>query len=176
MPESLVLTVIGDDRPGLVEALSAAIADHDGNWVESRMAHLAGKFAGILRVDLPAERLDGLRRALAALETHGLRIVTEVGATTQRARRAVRLELVGADHRGIVREIAAVLARRGVNVEELRSECCDAPHSGQALFKVSADLLLPAEVSLDGLRGELESVANDLIVDVSLADAARQGS
>ena len=134
------------------------------------MAHLAGKFAGILRVELPPERVDELRTALGRLETRGLRIVAELGGEARPARRPVRLELVGADHPGIVREIAALLARHGVNVEELRSECCDAPHSGQALFKAGADLLLPGEVSIDRLRDELESVAHDLIVDVRLRE------
>jgi len=55
---SLVLTVIGPDRPGLVESLSQAIAQQEGNWLESRMARMAGQFAGILRVNIEEERAE----------------------------------------------------------------------------------------------------------------------
>lgn len=172
MDESLVLTVIGDDRPGLVEALSETVAAHDGNWLESRMARLAGKFAGVLRLSVPAERVGGLREALGALATRGLRVAAEGGGAAPPAGRAVFLELLGADHPGIVRRISAVLSRRGVNVEELRTECTDAPHTAQPLFRARAELLVPAALSLDELRAELEDVAHDLMVDVSVGDPA----
>ena len=58
--EDLVLTLIGADRPGLVESLAKRVAAHRGNWVESRMAHLAGQFAGILRVEVPAANVRSL--------------------------------------------------------------------------------------------------------------------
>jgi len=164
----LVLTAIGEDRPGLVETLSRAVAAHDGNWLDSRMAHLAGKFAGILRVRVPAERVEALEQELKGLESQGLRVVCERGATAEEAFRTVRLELVGADHPGIVRDVSIALARRRVNVEELITECTEAPMAGQPLFKATARLHLPAEVSVDELRESLESIANDIMVDITL--------
>ena len=63
----LVITVIGDDQPGLVEQLSTTISGHGGNWLESSMSHLAGKFAGILKVAVPAARAEELKAALGSL-------------------------------------------------------------------------------------------------------------
>jgi len=171
----LVLTVIGDDRPGLVESLAQTIAAHDGNWLESRMSHLAGKFAGVLRVRVPGENSAALCEALGALEGRGLRIVAEGGAAERATFREVRLSLVGSDHPGIVREISTVLARRRVNVEELTTQCVDAPMSGQPLFEADARLELPDDVTLEDLRGDLEAVAHDLMVDVALIRPEERG-
>jgi glycine cleavage system regulatory protein len=175
METYLVLTVIGDDRPGLVEALAETIAAHEGNWLESRMSHLAGKFAGLLRVSVPASQLETLRAALTGLEARGLSVVSAPGREEAGGFREVRLELVGTDHPGIVREISTALARRKVNVEELKTETVDAPMSGQPLFRAEARLQLPAEASVDELRGDLEAVADDLMVDVSLIDEPTGG-
>ena len=170
MERFLVLTVIGEDKPGLVEKLAQTIAAHDGNWLESRMAHLAGKFAGVLRVSLPPTSVDPLVQALERLGADGLKIVCETGSEARDRPRAVRLELLGADHPGIVRDISTALARRRVNVEELHTGRADAPMSGDKLFQATARLHLPPELSLDDLRRELESVAQDLMVDVTLLD------
>ena len=172
MASSLVLTLIGSDRPGLVERLSETIAAHEGSWLEGRMSHLAGRFAGILRVSVPEARIDALIEALAELESDGLKVVSERGGEQAPAFHPVTLELVGADHAGIVRDVAAALARDRVNVEELNTECIDAPMSGQKMFKATARLHLPPEVSLEELRGELEGVAHDLMVDVTLGEPA----
>ncbi|MCC6472479.1 MAG: glycine cleavage system protein R [Burkholderiales bacterium] len=168
MDSLLVLTAIGADRPGLVEALSGAVAAHGGNWLESRMAHLAGRFAGILCVRVPAGRVEALEGALRALETLGLRVVCERGTVAQELFRTVQLDLVGADRPGIVREFSIALARRRINVEELTTECTDAPMAGQPLFKARAKLLLPAGVSEDDLRGDLEAIAHDIMVDITM--------
>jgi glycine cleavage system regulatory protein len=168
---SLVLTVLGADRPGLVESLARVVAEHGGNWVESRMAHLAGHFAGILRVEVDADRADALTAELKALGAAGLESIVHpdrVG-TTPVDLPLVQLELVGQDRPGIVREISRVLAAQGVNVEELHTECVAAPTTGQSLFRASARLRLPAGVSEASLRTALEAVAADLMVDVELA-------
>src|SRR5271169_4227709 len=97
----LVLTLIGPDRPGLVEAVAAVIASHGGNWLESRMTRLAGQFAGVLRAELPAERVPDALRALAALEARGVRVTTETAPRAESppaaAQLRMRLEFVGAD-------------------------------------------------------------------------------
>ncbi|MFH1569399.1 MAG: ACT domain-containing protein [Gemmatimonadota bacterium] len=172
MMESLVMTVIGDDRPGLVELLARTVADCDGNWLESRMSHLAGKFAGILRVDIPADRVAPLLETLRGLESGGLRVASEASAAAAEDVPAVRLELMGADHVGIVRDIAALLARRQINVEEFTTDCVPAPMSGQMLFQATALLRLPPGVTEAELRADLEDVAQDLMVDITLSDEA----
>jgi glycine cleavage system regulatory protein len=169
MIESLVMTIIGGDRPGLVELVSACVADHGGNWLESRMSHLGGRFAGIARVEVPAVRLAELKRALHGLEADGLRVVVESGAgEVAPVGLAATLELVGNDRPGILRTVTGVLAEHGVNVEELSSECVSAPMGGGDLFQAKARVLVPAKVNLDDVRRALEKVGADLMVDLKL--------
>jgi glycine cleavage system regulatory protein len=172
----LVLTLIGPDRPGLVEALAEPIAAHGGNWLESRMAHLAGQFAGILRVEVPEARVAALVEALRALEGRGLRVTVEASAGAAAAapgRRPMLLDLVGLDRPGIVREISRVLAERGVNIEELSTDRSAAPMSGELLFRSRARVDVPAHVDPAELRGRLERLAEDLLVQVTLAEPER---
>lgn len=174
MTTSLVLTLIGDDRPGLVEAVSLTIASHGANWLESRMARLGGKFAGILLVDAPDELADALSHALQRLDQRGLQVVVERTASgvAPVAGRQFQLELIGQDRPGIVRDISQALAGRGVNVLELVTDCVSAPMSGEVLFQAWAKLALPADLSEEELRILLEGLANDLMVDVTLGDPA----
>jgi glycine cleavage system regulatory protein len=167
----LVMTIISPDRTGLVEAVARAVADHSGNWLESRMCRLGGEFAGILRIELPADKKPALLAALQKLQANGLQIVIRDDAPAPSATgQQTRLEIIGADRPGIVREIASALARAGVNVEEFSSEVSSAPMSGETLFKASARLQLPALCDLVTLRKELEKIAADLLVDVSFAE------
>ncbi|MCP3981685.1 MAG: glycine cleavage system protein R [bacterium] len=173
MSVSLVVTVIGPDRPGLVESISEAVAAHEGNWLESRMSRLAGKFAGILRVDVAEPRSSDLTSALLALESQGLKTVVEQSAVGDdvAAARGLRLEIVGSDQPGIVHDISQALARRSVNVEELVTERTDAPMAGSSLFKAWASLRAPHDLSVDDLREALEQLAHDLMVDVTLDES-----
>ncbi len=171
---SLILTVLGADRPGLVESIARVVADHGANWVESRMAHLAGHFAGILRVEVDAAQAELLAAALRALGDAGLESIVHPDATPAALGRQplVHLDLVGQDRPGIVREISRVLVSHGVNVEELQTECVAAAESGVPLFRAFAKLRLPAGVSEAALRSALEAVAGDLMVDLDLERGA----
>ncbi len=170
----LVMTVISPDRTGLVETIARVVAEHGGNWLESRMCRLGGEFAGILRVEIPAEKKNALLAALQKLQANGLQILVraEPSAATVISGKQTKLEIVGSDRPGIVREITAALARAGVNVEEFSSEVVSAPMSGETLFKASARLQLPAQCDLAALKKDLEKIAADLLVDVSLAELA----
>jgi len=170
--ESLVVTVIGKDRPGLVELVSAVVEEHGGDWVESRMSRLAGEFAGILRVSVPAARADALSEGLEGLRSEGLRVVVERGFEDAiEEGHVILLELIGSDRPGIVHKISEALAARGVNVDELNTECEGAPWSGGTLFKAMARLRAPRALDLDQLRESLEAIAGDLMVDISIGEA-----
>lgn len=172
MTETLVMTIIGGDRPGLVELVTACVADHGGNWLESRMCHLGGRFAGIARVEVPADRLGELKRALHGLEADGLRVVVESGTgASAPGGLAATLELVGNDRPGILRTVTGVLAAHGVNVEELSSECVSAPMGGGDLFQARARVLVPDKAKLENVRRDLEKIAADLMVDLKLRPA-----
>jgi glycine cleavage system regulatory protein len=171
MARALVLTVIGEDRPGLVEALAALIAAHGGSWDESRMARLAGHFAGVVQIHLPEDRSEALVAALPELADRGLS-VTVVDSDWSLAnvdhRRSIRLELVGQDRPGIVREISAALAALGVSVQDLRTVVESAPMTGEPLFRAEAELAPPDGVEIEAIRGRLERIADELMVDISL--------
>jgi glycine cleavage system regulatory protein len=175
MNESLVATVLGEDRSGLVESIARTVAAYGGNWVESRMSRLAGRFAGILRVDVPAERSAELAEALRSLGAAGLTVVVEssIGGERPANARRLELELVGQDRPGIVREISGVLVRHGVSVDELATECSSTPEGGGMLFRATAALHVPAGVATGELRSALERIADDLMVDVVLEETRR---
>jgi glycine cleavage system regulatory protein len=173
MLATLVMTVIGADRPGLVQMVASRVADHGGNWLESRMCRLGGQFAGILRVEVAHERRDGLVNALRTLEVDGLRVIihaeagVRVGTPTGGALATV--ELVGQDRPGILRSVSSVFAAHGVNVEELASERVNAPMDGGVLFQARATVYVPGNVTLTAVRADLEKIAADLMVDLRLA-------
>lgn len=172
MKTSLVLTLIGPDRPGLVSAVAARASAAGANWMESRMSQLAGQFAGVVRLEVDEDAVAQLETALRGLEAEGLRLTIERGRVAPaQTLRTVRLDLVGHDRPGIVRDISAVLARHGVGIEALETECESASMSGELLFRARAELGVPAATSLDALRDDLEALANELMVDLELDDA-----
>jgi glycine cleavage system regulatory protein len=169
----LVLTVIGRDRPGLVSAVSETIAAGGGNWLDTRMASLAGQFAGMLLVAIAPDKADALVASLRQLEKQGLRLVIERSEEqTPVAGRSLRLELVGLDRPGIIRDISHVLAGQNVNIAELESERVSGSFSGEAMFKAKARLTLPDGLPLEDLRQSLEAIAHELMVDLSLEGAS----
>ncbi len=191
MLATLVMTVIGVDRPGLVQLVAARVADHGGNWLESRMCHLGGQFAGILRVEVAQVRRDELVDALRALEVDGLNVIihTEGGVGAHPNGSVLRqgfggqaepakgllatVEIVGHDRPGILRSVSGVFTAHGVNVEELASERVSAPMDGAMLFKARATVLVPPKVKLATVRADLEKIAADLMVDLKLVPVER---
>lgn len=172
MSISIVLTVVADDEPGIVEDLSDALATHDGNWTESSMMTLAGKFAGILLAELPEERAESFLNVLDSLEAGGMQIVAQRSDLPARPEggREYSLDLVGQDRPGIVHDITRVLAAQDVNVQELETTVQSASMSGERLFVAHARIAVPEAVSLERLREELEDLANELMVDIELEE------
>ena len=172
----LVLTIIARDKPGIIELLSQTVADHGASWLGSRMARLAGEFAGIVEVRAPESTASLLAEALRELEGEGLSVQVAHSQSASGAAlaqpRILNLELVGDDRPGIVREISQVLTRRGVNVLELATHCESAPMSGEVLFRASTRLQVPGDVALEELAEELEKIAHGLMVDLTIDEPA----
>jgi glycine cleavage system regulatory protein len=168
----LVMTIIGKDRTGLVESVARLVAEQGGNWLESRMCRLGGEFAGILRIHIAKDKESVLVQSLQGLGAHGLTVVVHPDNTSPppQQKKLVSLELVCHDRIGIVLQISSVLARQGINVEELETECTSAPMSGEMLFKAAAKLSLSDSCSLLQLRQELEEVAGNMMIDLSFAE------
>lgn len=168
MKSYLIMTILGSDRPGLVNSLADTVAKHGGNWLDSRMARLAGQFAGIVRIECPAAAVDGL---LHELQTPGI-----AGLTVQAVREAVAeavtrqtlvVDVMGNDRPGIVRELSAAIAQAGGNVEELTTGLESAPMSGQPMFRARGVISIPENVAASALTTAIESLGGDLTVDVS---------
>ncbi|MCQ4311354.1 glycine cleavage system protein R [Pseudomonas stutzeri] len=170
--DHLVLTVIAEDQPGLVERVAKCIAEHGGNWLESRMSRMAGQFAGILRVAVPADAHAGLIDALQQLEREGIRVLfAHSGEEPERSWRMIQLQLVGNDRPGIVRDITRLLAGHGINLESLDTDVLPAPMTNELLFHADARLAVPTELSLEELQQHLETLADDLMVELKLQPA-----
>ena len=169
---SYVLTVLGDDRPGLVDSLSGTITAHGGNWERSQMARLGGKFAGVVLVSVPTVSAGELQEALAALGEAGLLHVRVDPAGVEPVADGDRfvLSLVGTDRPGLVHSVSAALAEMGASIEELDTATSDAPMSGGPLFEATAAVVLPAGLSIDAVRDRLEALADRLMVDIDLSN------
>lgn len=173
---SLVVTIIGPDRPGIVSLLSDRAQRFGANWAASRMGRLAGEFAGMVHFEVPRDQADALAAALHGLESTGLRLSiaksdeSEVPATL----RSVELELVADDQVGIVSQLTRILAERGISIENIHTEIVRNSVSGRTTFKVNAHLLVPAALSIDDLRRDVGSLAHEITVDIALDERAKR--
>jgi glycine cleavage system regulatory protein len=168
----LVLTLIGPDHPGIVDSVSEVVEAHGGNWTDSRMAHLAGKFAGVLCVEVADEQAAALEAALGRLESSGLKITVERSAPVETPQRhAMEIELLGLDRPGLVHEVSALLASLRINVEELETDRPPAAHSGDRLFHAHLRVHIPESVDVSAVREGMERLAGDLMVEIRLAES-----
>ncbi|MGE9267163.1 MAG: glycine cleavage system protein R, partial [Verrucomicrobiales bacterium] len=133
----LVLTLLGPDKPGLVDSLAATINEHGGNWLDSRMAHLSGHFAGLLKIECPDAQAASLRSALLGLNSAELTLQIAEQASDQASStssRQFQIDIIGHDQPGIVRRLSSTLAAAGANVEQLDTRLEAAPMAGHPLF------------------------------------------
>jgi methionyl-tRNA formyltransferase len=171
---SVVVTAIGADRPGIVSLLSERAQGFGANWAGSRMANLAGQFAGMVHFEVPAKNAEPLAQALRGLETSGLRVVIATSKTPPppAGRRIVKLELTGLDRPGIVRDLSRALAAHGVSIDDLHTEIVDGGAKPEHLFKVNALLVVPESLSNETLRAALAALAREMMVDIALGEHA----
>ena len=175
MQTSFIVTFIGDDRPGLVEQLSAVIEKNQGNWHESKLSQLGGKFAGLILVSLPEHGGPSLEADLSALAASGISVrVTAIEATatiqttSPMPGRNITLTVLGPDRLGIVREISAALAQRQINVLEMDTDVQSAPMSAELIFQASIDAWIPEATNMDDLRASLDEIAENMTLEIDL--------
>ncbi|MDB5674429.1 MAG: amino acid-binding protein [Sphingomonas bacterium] len=167
---AVILTVVGSDRPGLTKALADAVHAAGGNWLESHLARLGGRYVGSVLVDLPQSAQAELEAAARRIDAEGLS-VTVLAAVEQPvlAGTMLRLELVGQDRPGIVREVATVLAGLGVNIEDFDTSIEPGAQSGLPLFRAAARLLVPTGTSTDAVGAALEAISGEIMVDFTVS-------
>jgi len=167
---SLVVTAIAKDRSGLVSLLSDRARGFGANWAGSRMASLAGQFAGMVHFEVPTENAEALAAALRGLESSGIRVVIEKSEAplAPAGRRVVTLELTGPDRPGIVRDLSHSLADRGVSIAELHTEIVNGATSSSQQFKIKALLVVPEALANDELQRALQALALEMSADIAL--------
>ena len=166
---TLILSVVGSDRPGLTQALAGAVLSAGGNWLENHLSRLGGLYVGSVLVELAAEGVEALRAAVQAVDAHGLevRIAPAVeGAAV--AGDAIHFRLVGQDQPGIVHQVTAILSGLGVNIEDFDTRLSAEPHSGAPLFHMDARLRLPPALKANAVQAALEDISGEIMVDISL--------
>jgi glycine cleavage system regulatory protein len=168
----LIVTITCPDRPGIVERITEALVGFSANWEESRMARLGGDFAGIVKIGVPEQQAESLSAALIGLgdseTTLTVKIARDLDASTLEGYSLVELRLVGADHEGIVHAVSRYLLEQGINVEEMETQVVPAPMSASPLFQMEARLKVPPQLPLEDLSGNLQSIGEDLGVDIEV--------
>ena len=173
MRKYLVITVTGHDRTGLVEYITKRILAFDGNVEASQMARLGGEFAMLMMVSVSAEKLDDLRENVRQLRQEDFKVTTretQRGVSTKYTGwMPYRVKVNGADHEGIIHQIAAYMAEHGVNIETMETGLINAPMSGIPLFTMDAVVVVPPNLDQQDWREELVAVGDRLNVDVEVS-------
>lgn len=170
MNKHLLLSVSSEDKPGVVEKLSAAIESCGGNWLESRLANLRGKFVGVIWVNLSEDKSEALATRLSALQNDGILVqVDDSNAPhAQSDRKVLAFSIVGPDRTGIVKEVSLALSSKGINLEELETNLSSAPYSGEPIFEARGELSVPDEISASEVKDRLADIADELGMDLDL--------
>ena len=171
MSKNLVISALGNDKPGIVNELSKAILDQGGNITESRMTVLGGEFAMMLMVIGTQECIDNI---ISKLEATGEKLnLTLIAKETQaqesnQKRLPYLITVVSMDHPGIVHNISDFLSSRNLNIEEIDTNTYPAAHTGTPMFSLNMIISVPADSSIRSLRDEFITFCDDLNLDASL--------
>ncbi|MCR5879146.1 glycine cleavage system protein R [Phenylobacterium sp. J367] len=169
---SVILSVVGSDRPGLTGILADAVLSAGGNWLESHLSRLGGLYVGSALVEIDDGKVDALRAAVRAVDAEGLEVrITPAVEAPEAAGEALQLSLVGQDRPGIVRQVTSAISGLDVNIEALDTRLAPEPHSGAPLFHLDARLRLPSAVSAATLQAALEQISAEIMVDIALIPA-----
>ena len=168
MTINLLLTFVGADRPGIVQELSALVSAHEGNWLESKMSRMGGRFAGIALVELPAALTERFKAEISQVRELSVYLEESGVQRTDADTLNYQLNIVGLDRPGILQEVTTEMSQQSINVVDLETSVRAAPMSGDKMFFADAQVLVPSDVDLADLHDRLDSVANELGIDILL--------
>jgi len=171
MSHQYVVTFIGDDRTGIVERLATTIERHGGNWLESRLSQLEGKFAGLILIALDSGEVTALEADLKALPGGSWSVrVSEAGKHIADGEPDLELTVIGPDRPGIVREISSALAEVDINVVTMETDVESAPFTGEPIFRAKIYATLPEGILPADLSTRLETIADAMTLDIDIGD------
>lgn len=169
MTTRVLISFFCDDRPGVIEQLSGLISEHEGNWLDSQLSRLGGRFAGVLQAQIPQAQHAALSDALNELKNVGIiTSLTDAGDLVPGALATQRVTLMGPDRPGIVRELTRALRSAGFNVRSLETAVETAPMSGEPLFRAEARIELDQNSRLDELEWKLDAMAEAMTLEIDL--------
>ena len=168
MQKELVVPFVGDDRPGIVQEMSQRVTARDGNWLESQMTRLAGKFAGVARVSVEETVFTALVQDIESMPGISVMLEAPVQSLDDLQALSFGLSIIGPDRPGILSEVSRALLAKGVNVVELETRVGPAPMTGDQTFFAEAHILVPSSVSVALLHDQLNEIANALALDILL--------
>ena len=160
----IIIAIMGQDKPGLVDALAKCVYSHNGNWQGSSFARMAGQFTGFVEVHVENEA-----PLLAAInDIPDLDVMSVASATTEHGpQQTLSVDVMGNDKPGIVQELTHILNQFNLNIVSFDSRCESAPNWGNLMFKATATITVPDEFDQHALQDALEGVANDFVVDIA---------
>lgn len=168
MRNYLVISALGEDRPGIVDQLSKTVLEGGCNIEDSRMTVLGGEFAVLLLISGPwnsiAKVETGLERVAADLQL----TVTTKRTEERDSRRHLMpytVDVVALDHPGIVHNLAHFFSSRNINIEDMVTSSYAAAHTGAPMFAVRLIVDIPAEFQIAALRDEFLDFCDELNVD-----------
>ncbi|BCO17928.1 glycine cleavage system protein R [Alteromonas sp. McT4-15] len=164
--QSLVISIMGKDKPGLVDSLAKCVYKHQGNWQGSSFAHMAGMFTGFVEVHVSEDEKQNLIDALDSIKDLSVQSVA-VATSGETNSTKLTVDVMGNDKTGIVQELTSVLNQFNLNIVTFSSHCESAPNWGSLIFKAKAEIAVPADFDDDALQDALEALANDLVVDIT---------
>jgi glycine cleavage system transcriptional repressor len=173
------VSAIGQDRPGIVAAVTARLLEQGLNLEDSQMTILRGHFAMTLIVAADDDvNLEALRSALERVRDEQKLEATTVAAVDDDA--PVRapepshlVSVYGADHPGIVHAVASALADARIDITDLNSHLVDADRSGGAIYAMLLEVSLPPGVSGEALEALLEAVRREHGVEITVREVER---
>ncbi len=175
---NIVFTLTGTDRTGIVEGITKMMLDLGGNVETSRMARLGGEFAVLMLVSLSEDLLPKLEKSIRGLENQGFSVTTSRTGQTYAESHAgwipYKIEVYGADHEGIIHEVARTLSTHGINIESMDTSSTRAPNSGAPLFSMSALVVVPPDLPGRKWKGSLEDVGLRENVDIAVSAVSKQ--
>ena len=164
---SLIISAVGSDRPGIISELSGIITTHGGNVEESRMSRLGSDFAIIMLVSVSTDWEESLEVALQSINdltiSTKLTQIQEIGDNKK-----YKIDLNGADNEGIVKVLSKYLAEKSINVLEMETHISHAPISGTPLFNLNASVSVPNDVEETVIQSDLSQISQILGVEIQL--------